>query len=45
MINFLTAVLATGLAVEAKTDAQKIIAGALLAASLGSALRDIRDGL
>lgn len=40
MINFLIAALATGLAIEAKTDAQKIIAGALLSASLSSALRD-----
>lgn len=41
MINLLVAALAVGLASEAETDAQKIIAGALLSASLSLALREI----
>lgn len=44
MIDFLLAALAMGLAVEAKTDAQKIIAGAMLSVSLSSALRGVKEG-
>lgn len=39
MIEFLIAVVATGLATKAKDDAEKIIAGALLSASISALLR------
>lgn len=41
MINFVFTVLALGLASEATTDTQKLIAGAMLSASLSLALREI----
>lgn len=41
MINALTSLFAVLLVSSAETDSQKIVAGALLAASLGASLREI----
>lgn len=41
MINFALTALALGLVSEAETDTQKVIAGAMLTASLSLALREL----
>lgn len=43
MVNFVLVALGLGLASEAKTDTQRLIAGAVLAASLSQALREIDE--
>lgn len=43
MVNFILVALGLGLASEAKTDTQRLIAGAVLTASLAQAVREIGE--
>lgn len=43
MVNFVLVALGLGLASEAETDTQRLIAGAILTASLSQALKEIGE--